>query len=398
MGDGERVNEELKEKLRNYADGKLSPEEKDQLEQDFKKIEEYDLLLEDEMNSEKIPFAQETPPAPVDNKGAGIIKKAKWKARLQNALTAVGIIFLGTILCTILSAIYYSSGNPDRIDTYHDIVESTLAVTEPNLRLRTNSIDTGSFFSIDLQGKLTKQIGRYEYNVGEFTVSFLLNQVGFPERKKEIDDLISIPFNYPGTPAQTNQSDWAKLDKLPEGTVSEVYLSFDRVYSTDEVLQKFSDKDMQPVWFAVDTGLDNWPEYRPPNTFMGFPYHPVWLKNEMTTINQNVEKKGWFLKVVSKSFSSPVLETYGSADLRNQNFLNTLNLLKEYEKMANRIAGKGDLRLQERIDYLNQNGIGIYGAVATGPSKEILKLKNEPWISGIIVGEVRFWNWSSNYR
>jgi hypothetical protein len=102
--------------------------------------------------------------------------------------------------------------------------------------------------------------------------------------------------------------------------------------------------------------------------------------------------------VVSKSFSSPVLETYGSADLRNQNFLNTLNLLKEYEKMANRIAGKGDLRLQERIDYLNQNGIGIYGAVATGPSKEILKLKNEPWISGIIVGEVRFWNWSSNYR
>jgi hypothetical protein len=264
------------------------------LEQDFKKIAEYDLLLEDEMNSEKIPFAQETPPAPVDNKGAGIIKKAKWKARLQNALTAVGIIFLGTILCTILSAIYYSSGNPDRIDTYHDIVESTLAVTEPNLRLRTNSIDTGSFFSIDLQGKLTKQIGRYEYNVGEFTVSFLLNQVGFPERKKEIDDLISIPFNYPGTPAQTNQSDWAKLDKLPEGTVSEVYLSFDRVYSTDEVLQKFSDKDMQPVWFAVDTGLDNWPEYRPPNTFMGFPYHPVWLKNEMTTINQNVEKRVGF--------------------------------------------------------------------------------------------------------
>lgn len=391
------MNEELKEKLRNYADGKLSPEEKDQLEQDFKKIAEYDLLLEEESNSEKISFSEETMPAPVNNKAAGIIKKAKWKARLQSAFTAVGIIILGTILCTVLSAIYYSSGNPDRIEIYHDVVESTLAVTEPNLRLRTNSINTGPFLGMDLQGKLTKQIGSYEYNAGEIKVSFLLNQVGFPERKKEIDDLISMPFCYPGTPAQTNQSDWVKLEKLPEGTVSEVYLSFDRVYSTDEVLKKFSDRDMQPVWFAVDTGLDNWPEYRPPDTFMGFPYQPVWHQNELT-VSQNVEKRGWFTTSVSKSVSSPVLEVYGSADLRNQNFLNTLNLLKDYEKMANRIAGKGDLRLQERIDYLNKNGIGIYGAVATGPSKEILKLKNEPWISGITVGEVRFWNWSSNYR
>lgn len=392
------MNEELKEKLRNYADGKLSPEEKDQLEQDFKKIAEYDLLLEEESNSEKISFSEETPPAPVNHKAAGIIKKAKWKARLQSAFTAVGIIILGTILCTVLSAIYYSSGNPDKITVYREVTESTLAITEPNLRLRSNSINGTPFFRAELKGELTKRVGGVEYNAGEIELSFLFNQAGFPEREKLIDKLRQWPFNYPGTPVQTPSPDWAKLEKLPEGTVSEVYLSFDRVYSTDEALKKFTDKDMQPVWFAVDTGLDNWQEQKIPETIIGFPYEPVWHQNEMTIRSQTVEKRGWFSKVVSESGSSPLLETYGSADLRNQNFLNTLNLLKDYEKMANRIAGKGDLRLQERIDYLNRNGIGIYGAVATGPSKEILKLKNEPWISGIIVGEVRFWNWSSNYR
>jgi len=61
--------------------------------------------------------------------------------------------------------------------------------------------------------------------------------------------------------------------------------------------------------------------------------------------------------------------------------------------MANKIAGMGGLKIQERIDYLNQNGIGIYGAVVTDPSKEILKLRNEAWIKGFNLGEVRFWNW-----
>jgi len=29
-------------------------------------------------------------------------------------------------------------------------------------------------------------------------------------------------------------------------------------------------------------------------------------------------------------------------------------------------------------------------------SKEILKMRNEAWIKGLILGEVRFWNWESH--
>ncbi|WP_428846284.1 hypothetical protein [Metallumcola ferriviriculae] len=31
--------------------------------------------------------------------------------------------------------------------------------------------------------------------------------------------------------------------------------------------------------------------------------------------------------------------------------------------------------------------------MVTGPTKEILKLQEEPWIAGIHLGEVKLWNW-----
>lgn len=391
------MNEEYKEKLHNYVEGKLSPEEKDQLEREFAMIKDYKTLLEEESKSDKIPFAKELPTDPSVHRSSNIIKKAKWKARLQTALTAVGIVILGTILCTILSAIYFSSGNPDKMTVYREVTESTLAVTEPNLRLRSSSINGTPFFGAELKGELTKRIGSVEYYAGEIEVSFQFNQAGYPERKKLIDRPHFMPFRYPGAPPQAPPSgDWAILEKLPEGTVAEVYLSLDRKYSTDEILKKFSDKDMQPVWFVVDTGFDNWEEQRGSETVIGFPYDPVWHENEMTIRQGSIIKQGWFTQGVSSMASSPMLESYGSADLRNQNFLNTLNLLKDYEKMAYKIAGKGDLKIKERIDYLNKNGIGIYGVVVTGPTKEILRLKNEPWISEAKVGEVRLWNWTSH--
>ncbi|MEQ8175689.1 MAG: anti-sigma factor [Syntrophomonadaceae bacterium] len=389
------MNEEFKEKLRNYVDGNLSTEEKEQLEQEFETIEEYKKLLEEESKSQKISFAGELPTDAAVHRSSNIIKKAKWKARLQNALAAVGIIILGTIVCSILSAIYFSSGNPDRMTVYREVTESVLAVTEPNLRLRSNSISGTPFFGAELKGELTKRIGSVEYYAGDIEVFFQFNQAGFPERKKLIDKPNFMAFSYPGSQLAPTPGGWEKLDKLPEGTVAEVYLSLDRNYSTDEILKKFSDRDMQPVWFAVDTGFDNREEQHGLERVVGFPYEPVWHYNEMTFGQQSVAKQGWLIKGVSQSASSPMLESYGSADLRNQNFLNTLNLLKDYEKMANRIAGIGDLKIKERIEYLNKNGVGIYGVVVTGPTKEILKLRNEAWIKGLNLGEVRFWNWSN---
>lgn len=390
------LSDEFKKKLTDYAEGKLSSEEKAEIERELEKLEEYQAFLEEELEDHRLPESEKSPKTTssfIDKKGARIIKQAKWKARISNALTALGIIFAGTVLCGFLSSLYYTSGNPAKPELYRDIVRSAIAITEPNVQFRGGGTQV-NLLTMDLRGELKKKIGSEEINAGEIQMSFLFNQAGYPERKNQINAVQTWPFRYPSARNPLN-GDWEKLDKLPEGTVAEAYISFNNFYSTDQVLKKFKGKNMRPVWFVVDTGFDN-VETNDRASFIGFPYEPLWHHDDMTVTNRKEEKWGFFGKTVSESASSPSVEDYGDAQLRNQNFLKTLELLKSYEKTANRIVPGDSLRITERIKYLKSHGVKIYGIVVTGPTKEILKLKDETWVAGLHLGEVRLWNWENN--
>ena len=43
---------------------------------------------------------------------------------------------------------------------------------------------------------------------------------------------------------------------------------------------------------------------------------------------------------------------------------------------------------------LENNGFVHYGAVITGPTKEVLNLQEEAWVAALQVDEVRLWNWN----
>ena len=390
------MNEEFKEKLRNYVDGTLSDEDKAEIEGELEKMEEYQAVLEEVLGDNGRRITQnssENKDLLTDKEAAGIVKKAKWKARFHNALMALAIIFAGTILAGIITTIYYSTGEPNKVNLYRDVVDSVIAVTQPNLRFRGGGNSISPFFKMELEGDLSKEVGSEQINAGNIKLSFFFNQVGFPEREKLIEDTHTWPFRYPAASEPVSlDRDWARLEKLPEGTVAEAYLSFDKFYTTDQALKKFQGKNMQLVWFVVDTGYDDVSSHSG-ESFVGFPYNPVWHYDDWTVTNRVEEKKGLFAKTVSESAQAPSVEEYGSADIRNENFIKTLKLLSDNEKIANRIAPAGDLKIKDRLEYLNSHGVKIYGVVVTGPSKEILKLKEDSWVAGIYLGEVRLWNW-----
>ncbi|HHV72902.1 MAG TPA: hypothetical protein GXX38_09915, partial [Clostridia bacterium] len=326
---------------------------------------------------------------------ARILKKGKWKARIHNALTAIGIMVVGTIICSIFTAVYFAWGEPNRIETYHDIVASTIAVTQPNLYLRNYGTSVKHFFSSEINGELYKQVGSEFIKEGEIKVDFLLARAGYLERKWLNNYTNRYVFRYPGTANEAANRDWNKLERLPEGTVAEVYLSFDQLYSTAEILNKFKDRQMKPVWFAVDTSFDNTSEGNATSIHfpIGFSYEPVWHNSDMIITRQEEEKYGLMGKAVSTTGTYPELEAYGSAELREAHFIKTLELLKQHEDIANRVALGPELKLQQRIDYVKEHGVNIYGAVVTGPTKEILKLREEPWVAAICLGEAKLWNW-----
>lgn len=383
------LNEDFKKKLKDYTEGNLSDDEKKSIEIELEKLEDYQEFLDEQLNIDDKNNSNKT--CFNHKKAAKIIKFSKWKARIQNAFTVIGIFILFTIISGIITSIFYTSRDPNRMEIYRDVVQSTIAITEPNVRFGSIGTSTGSFFTARMTGELKKLVGSDEIRTGEMDINFFLGKTGYPEKKWFQNQNHSLFFSYPKSSKNNDLvKDWKKLEKLPEGTVAEASISLDKFYETDEILKKFEHRQVTPVWFAVDTGFENTDFIDEP---IGFPYIPIWHSDDMT-LNIKREKKGiLFSKIVSESRSSPSVDSYGSGKLRNENFIKTLDFLNKYNKITSKVSSIPKLDLQKRIDYINSNGVKIYGMVITGPSKEILKLKQEQWIKGINVGDVQLWNW-----
>lgn len=391
------MSEAFKEKLRRYGEGNLTDEERDEVERELEKMEAYQAYLDEFIGTEE----QDS-----EEKGSGhrsfwkvkrgkkgkekkIIRRGKWKARITNTFTVISAFLIFMIISSILTAIFYGTG--DRGEIYRDVVSSALAVSQPNTMVHLSS-GTNPFFTMNLTGKIQRQVGDDRITVGDYTMKFLLGWARLysyswtDERSGGGFYFVYPEENQSAENRMYNSREWKILEKLPEGTVGEAYLSFDRLFTTDELLKRFEHKNLEPLWFAADTG----PHKLYPDNLLGFPYRPIWHASDMKVIQES-KKKSWFGGVTSRTSTSPSIESYGDGELRNENFLKTLHLMQEYKLIAKKVIPFIDL--DDSIKYLEKNGVKLYGAVVTGPVKELLKLQEEAWISHMQVGEVRLWNW-----
>lgn len=392
------MTERFKRQLKDYAEGKLSDEEKAEVERELGKMEAYQAYLDEVMGEEKRLAGQEPPQDRSDPQAARrerkIIRKGKWRARIGNAFMALAIFIVFSIVSSVVTALFFSTGTPNRMELYRDIIRSAIAVTQPNISVNLSS-HTNAYYNVDYKGQLNKQIGDARINIGDFSMNMFL---GLPRGKDIIWRTETEPQNYvfvnpdrdrlqQGEKKKSKEpsSEWATLAKLPEGTVAEAFLSLDRFYSTGELLKLFEDKNMSPVWFAVYTGEDSG-SLGP----IGFPYYPMWHHDDWKMTDETVEKRGILGKVVTRGYSAPPVDSLDGT-IREENFMKTLYLLQKYKRIANHAAF--DLKLDERIPYLEENGVKLYGVAVTGPTKELLKLQREDWIAAIRLGEVRLWNW-----
>lgn len=392
------MSEEFKEKLRRYGEGTLPEEDRDEVERELEKMEAYQAYLDDLMGEEESGSGTMKSMDTGKTKGRKphkekkIIRRGKWRARVSNTLTVISAFLIILIISSILSAIFYSTG--DRSEKYPDVVSSAIAVSQPNTSVNLSS-GTGPFFSMHLTGKIRKEVGDEQITIGDYSMKLLFGWARIfsysytDENKGSIYNFVYPQDDQSAENSIYNNSEWERLEKLPEGTVAEAYLSFNKLYTTDETLKKFEAKNLQPVWFVADTGSQTRGSFR--NDLLGFPYQPIWHKDDMKVIQESKEKRGWFGGVTSRSSVSPSVESFGDGELRNENFLKTLKLIQEYKSIGKRVIPFIDL--DESISYLEKNGVNLYGAVVTGPVKELLKLQEEEWVSSMHVGEVRLWNW-----
>ncbi|MEC5423924.1 anti-sigma factor [Virgibacillus sp. C22-A2] len=383
------MSDEFKKKLEAYEKGALPEAELAEFEKDLEKLESYQEFLEETKTIESNGTTIN------EKKKQKILRRGKWKARLQTAITALGIFLLFTIVSSILTAIYYSWGSPDRLDVYRSIIDHTLTVTEPYGYMGNTSTNSKLYFGLEATRDIQKGVGNETKKVGEMEINFFFSMMGYPEREYYGDpSQNNFFFSYPGSEVG-DWSDWNKLEKLPEGTVVSAHVSFAELLETDEVFQLLEGKEIRLTWLAVDTGLEANNEFNDGVILdpIGFPSFPIWHEEDMI-LNSREEEKGLFgSKIVSESYSSPDYEE-GEEGILQQQFLKTLYFLKDHERKVNNLVF-GKLELSERIDYLEKSGFQHYGVVITGPTKEVLKLKNESWVGELKVDEVSFWNWDN---
>lgn len=96
------------------------------------------------------------------------------------------------------------------------------------------------------------------------------------------------------------------------------------------------------------------------------------------------------------------IQVNGEGDRRAQASISEMEYLVSQRKWANPMIKDAlyteESNLEERVAFLKQNGVNLYGAVITAPTKELLHLKQEPllqiltsvkWFSGIRINQVQ---------
>ncbi|WMT43252.1 sigma factor regulator N-terminal domain-containing protein [Paenibacillus sp. D2_2] len=132
------MTDDFKRKLQDYKNGKLSDEERAELEQQLEKMEIYQSYLDEMLDGEeehRNPGANRVTDKELNmyKREASLLRKGKWRARIGTVFTLISLYIIVTVLTSIGTALYYWTGDPNRYDIYRDVVESAIAVTYPNV-------------------------------------------------------------------------------------------------------------------------------------------------------------------------------------------------------------------------------------------------------------------------
>lgn len=297
------------------------------------------------------------------------ISSSKWKL----ILSTITVVLLIVPICYMLTFGYYAFGT--KSTTLMDVASKTLYITEPNTTLEEMEFDMDfSLFSMDLSFEQYKQIGDEFYPAKNYDLHFVLDDLVSKETDSKLEKL------YPKNPTDTNQwiahpsqflvdfniyNESKVLSGLPEETVVEAYISLNDLYEVKEVENVM--ENVHVTWAAIYTGTEDKMLSSKGDLIspIGYPVQP------------------------DQSYWSPFRDSPSHAET----FLKMMKDLLPFEDLAVKLSPHKSLELEERIQYIENNGFKTYGVVVTGPKNEIESLGKLDMVRFLKVGEVKLWNW-----
>ncbi|QRG66994.1 anti-sigma factor [Brevibacillus choshinensis] len=374
------------QKLLAYLRGELDEREAQKIRDEIADDEEYasrlERLLLGESDGEALLQQAETL---TEKQQRSIIRRGKWKMRLTNSAYTFGIFFVLGVAATIANGWIGSWMYDDLFRVTRDMVN----FTQPGVSAGSSGSQVGGLYG-QIKMELREQVGAEQQNIGFFENTNILWSIHAEPKWANGIRETKLFFRYPTDEKMTEEETaylrtpaWNAMNKLPEGTVSQLAISFDHPITYEEYNKRISQHvfshNADTVWFAVDTGVElDESEHESGNLLLSA--GDVW---------------GFSERVLD--YGDSPIRVNGEGDRRAAAFLAEMKYLTEHDRLTRSIGtnlvAHQDPKIAQRYAYLQEKGVLIYGAVLTGPTKELLKLQAEKSITAAFLGKVNWWNW-----
>jgi len=224
---------------------------------------------------------------------------------------------------------------------------------------------------------------------------------------KQLDKLSTITFSHPGR-KQLNEFSfslpvdprterklegnawpnvWETLEKLPEGTVGELAFSTTSFMESKQLIESLRKYDINILWMPLYTG--EFIDFDPSG--WGSSYNSIIIYDLIGLTGGNEHDKKYHESLRINRLDEDSLTESEQSMVKNME-----ELLNKSQSYYEQFLGLG--HLEQKYQYLKKKGFTVYGAVVTGPVKELLKLQNVSFIQGEQLGEVELWNWKSENK
>ncbi|PJK16201.1 hypothetical protein CQS04_09835 [Chryseomicrobium excrementi] len=328
-----------------------------------------------------------------------ILRKSRFTLTFRIVRILIVAVFLYAVYVSALDVYANTSKSLKKAHFYNELAIEWM---HPNVRSDMPQAD----WQVDLlwSGKaafpLYKKVGLHTVPVGEAEVTkpvwpLLGSQSVELEGNRDYAE-IEFQFYYPEHPMTQEPlgheefpETWETLERLPEGTVAELAFSLDSFMTAEELLDKLADYDLHVTWMALHAG-ENEKGSGIQQTSYG-----LTAAEEETLVGEPIGlvpaytmEKDYMGSTLFYALEKNSLEDSQKAMLDNMSMI-----LKESKDYQESFLGLQDL--QYRYNYIKENGFIVYGAVVTGPSKELLKLQDEEGIESAQLGEVELWKWEN---
>ncbi|MET3846527.1 anti-sigma factor [Paenibacillus sp. OAE614] len=322
-----------------------------------------------------------------------ILKRGKRKNRITIillSLTTLIVVALLVVAFPFSNSIFINHlFKPDTQDALR-VTSDLIQFTKPGVTASISS-EKNNFTSWDFTFNLKEQLGLKEQTVGTFKNEFTFSKLNGHLKWANGQHETPFYFRFPGatfsegTGDSLNPNGWGTLEKLPEGTVAQLAISLSRSMTLDEYFNLIKKYDLKTSWLAIDTGIEK--DLSSKNQFLGsglvFGYAPNALNYGS---NDNP--------------GNDTIQENGEGERRSQTYMNELLFLINHKKWTDSLLSivqtepqTQKVSLEQRYEYLKKNGVKMYGAILTGPTKELLKLKENKDFNTPFVGSIGWWNW-----